>query len=133
MSTEKKPLEVVGGLIEDGGRYLVGQRAASKTQGGFWEFIGGKVEAGETPEAALVRECREELSLEVENARVIDSIVHAYPEKTIRLMLVACTLKAGSTPVRKEHQALRWVTLEEMASLNFAEADRKLLAHLQAG
>lgn len=126
----KKPLEVVGALIEDSDTYLVGQRAASKSQGGFWEFIGGKIEADETPEQALARECREELSLDIENAHVIDAIVHTYPEKTIRLTLVACTPKAGSIPICKEHQALRWVTLEEMAALNFAEADRKLLAHL---
>ena len=79
-------IEVVGAIIKNGDRYLVGQRAANKSQGGLWEFMGGKIESGETPEQALARECREELDLEIENERIIDSVVHDYPEKTIRLV-----------------------------------------------
>lgn len=86
-----KIIDVVAALIRDSeGRYLVGQRAAHKSQGGLWEFMGGKIEPGETPEAALARECREELALEIENEHIVDSVVHAYPEKTIRLTLISC-------------------------------------------
>ena len=60
-------IEVVGAIIKDGDRYLVGQRPAHKSQGGLWEFMGGKIEPGETPEQALKRECREELDLEIES------------------------------------------------------------------
>ena len=81
-------IEVVGAIIKDGGKYLVGRRAAHKTQGGLWEFMGGKIEPGETPEEALQRECREELALEIEGLRIIDSVIHEYPEKTIRLTLL---------------------------------------------
>ena len=120
-------IEVVVAIIKDGDRYLVGQRPAHKSQGGLWEFMGGKIEPGETPEQALARECREELNLEIENERIIDSIVHEYPEKTIRLMLIECTPKVGSTPRANEHQEIRWVTRAEMDTLDFAPADRDLI------
>ena len=66
------------------------RRGAAPNPEGRWEFIGGKIEPGETPEEALVRECREELALEIEEVRIIDSVVHEYPEKTIRLTLLEC-------------------------------------------
>ena len=125
--SERKIIEVVGAIIKDGERFLVGQRAAHKSQGGLWEFMGGKIEPGETPEQALARECREELNLEIENERIIDSVVHEYPEKTIRLTLIECTPRAGSIPHPNEHQEIRWVTREEMDVLDFAPADRDLI------
>ena len=112
---DKRIVEVVGAIIKDGDRYLVGQRAENKAQGGLWEFMGGKIEPGETPEQALARECREELALEIENEHIIDSVVHEYPEKTIRLTLISCSPKFGSIPKALEHQQIRWVTVEEMA------------------
>ena len=124
---EKRIIEVVGAIIKDGDRYLVGQRAANKSQGGLWEFMGGKIEPGETPEQALARECREELALEIENEKIIDAVIHDYPEKTIRLTLIACTPKTGSAPVALEHQQIRWVTRDEMAALPFCPADADLI------
>lgn len=127
-NTSNNPIiEVVGAIIKDGDRYLVGQRPAHKSQGGLWEFMGGKIEPGETPEQALARECREELNLEIENERIIDSVIHEYPEKTIRLTLIECKPKVGSTPRPNEHQEIRWVTREEMDALDFAPADRDLI------
>jgi 8-oxo-dGTP diphosphatase len=120
-------IEVVGAIIKDGDRYLVGQRAANKSQGGLWEFIGGKIEPGETLEQALARECREELDLEIENECVIDSVIHEYPEKTIRLTLISCSPKSGSIPKALEHQQIKWVTRAEMDALDFAPADRELI------
>ena len=125
--SDTKIIEVVGAIIKDGDRYLVGQRAANKSQGGLWEFMGGKIEPGETPEQALARECREELDLEIENERIIDSVIHEYPEKTIRLTLIECTPKSGSVPSALEHQQIRWVTRAEMDVLDFAPADRDLI------
>ena len=124
---EKHIIDVVGAIIKDGDRYLVGQRAANKAQGGLWEFMGGKIEPGETPEQALARECREELALEIENEHIIDSGVHEYPEKTIRLTLILCSPKSGSVPKALEHQQIRWVTRSEMDALDFAPADRELI------
>ena len=127
-NTSNNPIiEVVGAIIKDGDRYLVGQRPAHKSQGGLWEFMGGKIEPGETPEQALARECREELNLEIENERIIDSVIHEYPEKTIRLTLIECKPKVGSTPRPNEHQEIRWVTREEMDALDFAPAYRDLI------
>ena len=121
---------VVGAIIKEGGKYLVGQRAAHKAQGGLWEFMGGKIEPGETPEEALQRECREELALEIEGARIIDSVIHEYPEKTIRLTLLECRPKAGSVPQALEHQAIRWVTPDEMRGMPFCPADAELIENL---
>lgn len=123
-------IEVVGAIIKDGARYLVGQRAAHKSQGGLWEFMGGKIEPGETPGQALVRECREELALEIEEGVIIDSVVHEYPDKTIRLTLLECRPKAGSIPQAIEHQAIGWVTPEEMRSMPFSPADAELIDRL---
>lgn len=124
---DKRIIEVVGAIIRDGDRYLVGQRAANKSQGGLWEFMGGKIELGETPEQALARECREELALEIEDEHIIDSVVHEYPEKTIRLTLISCSPKSGSIPRALEHQQIRWVTRAEMDTMDFAPADRELI------
>lgn len=130
---EKRIIEVVGAIIKDGDRYLVGQRAAHKSQGGLWEFIGGKIEQGETPEQALARECREELALEIENEQVIDSVIHEYPEKTIRLILISCSPKSGSVPMALEHQQIMWVTVSEMRKMPFAAADFELIDKLFPG
>lgn len=123
-------IEVVGAIIRDSEKYLVGQRPAHKAQGGLWEFIGGKIEQGETPEDALTRECREELDLEIDDAHVIGSVVHEYPEKTIRLTLLECHPKSGSTPRALEHQAIRWVTLQDMRKMDFCPADTELIEKL---
>ena len=128
--SSKNIVDVVGAIIKDGDRYLVGQRAANKSQGGLWEFMGGKVELGETPEQALARECREELALEIEDERIIDSVVHEYPEKTIRLTLISCSPKRGSIPQALEHQQIRWVTVHEMRGMPFAPADSELIDKL---
>jgi 8-oxo-dGTP diphosphatase len=95
--------------------------------------MGGKIEPGETPEQALARECREELNLEIENERIIDSVVHDYPEKTIRLTLISCSPKSGSIPKALEHQQIRWVTRDEMDALDFAPADRELIERMTGG
>ena len=125
-----KVIEVVGAIIKDGDKYLIGQRPAQKSQGGLWEFMGGKIEPGETPEEALKRECLEELALEIENERIIDSVVHEYPEKTIRLTLIECNPKNGSVPQALEHQEIRWVTVDQMGMLEFAPADQELIDKL---
>jgi len=128
--TSRKIIEVVGAIIRNDDRYLVGQRAAHKSQGGKWEFMGGKIEPGETPEQALARECREELDLVIENEKIVDAVVHEYSDRTIRLTLISCAPKAGSEPKALEHQQIRWVTRSEMECLDFAGADRELIEKL---
>ena len=131
VQSERRIIEVVGAVLRDGDRYLLGQRAAHKSQGGLWEFVGGKIEPGETPEEALARECREELALEIEEVVPVGSVVHEYADKTIRLALLSCRPAAGSVPRALEHQQIRWVTRGEMEDLPLAPADRELLVQLK--
>ena len=125
-------VDVVGAVIRDGDRVLLAQRPEGKAQAGLWEFPGGKIEPGETPEEALARECREELALEIESPSVLRSVLHRYPEKTIRLILVACSVRPGSVPVPQEHQQVAWVAPEQLPAMDLCPADRELLPALRA-
>lgn len=123
-------MEVVGAIIREGERYLLGKRPRNKAQGGLWEFIGGKIEPGEMPEQALARECGEELALPIMNARVRTSVVHKYPDRTVHLTLLDCEPCPGCRPTALEHEALGWFTPDEMKALAFCPADAELLATL---
>lgn len=127
MVENRKVVEVVGGIIRRDGRYLLGKRPLGKAQGGHWEFIGGKIEPGETPEQALARECREEIALPIVNAKIRTSVTHEYPEKTIHLTLIDCEPALGAEPTALEHAELGWFTPDEMKSLDFCPADAELL------
>ena len=120
-------VDVVGAVIRDGDRVLLARRPEGKAQAGLWEFPGGKIEPGETPEEALARECREELALEIENPSVLRSVLHRYPEKTIRLILVECSVRPGSVPVPQEGQSVAWVGPSALARLPVCPADKELL------
>ena len=124
-------IDVVGAVVRDGDRMLMAQRPEGKTQAGLWEFPGGKIEPGETPAQALVRECREELAISVEDPQVLASVVHRYPEKTVRLILMECRIARGDVPVPQEHQAVAWVTASDLATLPICPADRELLPAVQ--
>ena len=123
-------VDVVGAVIRDGERVLMAQRPEGKAQAGLWEFPGGKIEPGETPEEALARECREELALEIENPSVLRSVVHRYPEKTVRLLLVECSVRPGSVPVPQEGQSVAWVRPSDLDRLPVCPADRELLPYV---
>ena len=123
-------VDVAGAVIRDGERVLMAQRPEGKAQAGLWEFPGGKIEPGETPEEALARECREELALEIENPSVLRSVVHRYPEKTIRLILVECSVRPGSVPVPQEGQSVVWVRPPDLDRLPVCPADRELLPYV---
>ncbi len=120
-------VDVVGAVIRDGGHVLMAQRPEGKAQAGLWEFPGGKIEPGETPEEALARECREELALEIENPSVLRSVLHRYPEKTVRLTLVECSVRPGSVPVPQEGQSVAWVRPSDLDRLPVCPADKALL------
>ena len=124
---ESKVIEVVGGIIYRGERYLLGKRPLGKAQGGLWEFIGGKIEPGETPCEALARECREEIALEIVNVRIRTAVTHFYPDRTIHLTLIDCEPAPGADPTALEHEALGWYTPDEMQKLDFCPADAELL------
>lgn len=131
-SADRTVVDVVGAVIRDGDRVLLAQRPEGKAQAGLWEFPGGKIEPGETPEEALARECREELALEIENPSVLRSVLHRYPERTIRLILLACSVRPGSVPVPQEHQRVAWVAPERLPAMDLCPADRELLPALGA-
>lgn len=124
--------EVVAALIERDGRFLACQRPAHKVRGLLWEFVGGKVEPGETRAQALVRECREELGVTISVGDVCLETVHEYPDLTVHLTLFYAAL-TGSEPQKLEHVDIRWITLEESAAYPFCPADTELLARLKAG
>lgn len=123
--------EVVAALIWDGDRFLACQRPAHKARGLLWEFVGGKVEPGETREQALIRECREELDVTVSVGEVFMEVTHAYPDLTVHLTLFHAAIAQG-TPKKLEHNDLRWITVGEIGQLAFCPADQEILAALQA-
>lgn len=120
-----RPIPVVCAVIEDGsGRVLVAQRPAHKHLGLKWEFAGGKVEPGESPEAALVREIREELGCEIVVGRALPRFLHDYGSVVIEMFPFVCAIAAGSgAPHPHEHVGVRWVTREELRKLDLAPAD----------
>lgn len=122
--------EVVAALIWKGERFLACQRPPHKARGLLWEFVGGKVEPGETKEQALIRECREELGVLVQVGEIFMELTHKYPDLTVHLTLFHAGIAEG-TPKLLEHQALRWLTVEEMDQYPFCPADQAILARLR--
>lgn len=123
-------IEVVAALIWDGDRFMICQRPANKARGLLWEFVGGKVEPGETKEQALIRECREELAITLQVGDEFATESHEYPDIAINLTLFNATIAAGT--VRKlEHNDIRWITIAEIPQYDFCPADEGILKLLQ--
>ena len=119
--------DVVAALIWDQNRFMICQRPAYKARGLLWEFVGGKVEAGETMEQALIRECREELDITVSVGDIFTQVVHEYPDIHIRLTLFNCSIADG-IPKLLEHHDLKWITPDQIPSFEFCPADKDILA-----
>ena len=122
--------EVVAALIWREERFLACQRPAHKARGRLWEFVGGKVESGETREQALIRECREELDITVVPRDIFMEVTHEYPDLTVHLTLFNADLPQGE-PKALEHNALRWITVDEIDQLAFCPADEEILERLK--
>lgn len=122
--------QVVAALIWDGTRFLACQRPANKARGLLWEFVGGKVEPGESRQQALIRECREELDVTISVGEIFMELDHVYPDLTIHLTLFYATIAEG-TPKRLEHNDLRWITVEEIDCYSFCPADEEILKKLK--
>jgi len=124
-----QPIRVVCALIEHEGRVLLARRPAHKHLGGKWEFPGGKIEPGESPTDALVRECAEELVCEIEVGAELPAVTHAYPDRTIVLLPFVCRLAVGSAaPHAAEHSALAWVEAARMSDYDLPAADAPIVA-----
>ena len=122
--------EVVAALIWDENRFLACQRPAHKARGLLWEFVGGKVEPGETREQALIRECQEELAVTVAVQDVFMEVDHVYPDLTVHLTLFNASIAEG-IPQKIEHNDLRWITVEEIDQYEFCPADEEILRRLK--
>lgn len=132
VTSDPPPLPVVAAVLQRGGRVLLARRPAHKHLAFKWEFPGGKVDAGETPEAALARELHEELACEIAIIRALPRFLHTYDRTTIEMIPFVCELAPGSPePHPHEHAALAWVAPAELDAYDLAAADRPVVAALQ--
>ncbi len=122
--------EVVAALIWRGEKFMICQRPAHKARGLLWEFVGGKVEAGETKEDALIRECREELDVLLSVGEVFMDVTHEYPDLMVHLTLFHATIAEGE-PKKLEHNDIRWITPTEIPGYDFCPADEEILERIK--
>ena len=121
--------EVVAALIWQGDKFMICQRPAHKARGLLWEFVGGKVEPGETKEQALIRECQEELAVTLSVGDMFRDVVQEYPDVTVHLRLFNATIAEGD-PQKLEHNDIRWITPSEIPNYDFCPADEEILAKI---
>ena len=122
--------EVVAALIWDGNQFMICQRPAHKARGLLWEFVGGKVEPGESKAEALIRECREELGITVAVGDTFMDVTHTYPDLTVHLTLFHARIAEG-VPQKLEHNDIRWITVGEIGQYEFCPADEVILERLR--
>ena len=123
--------EVVAALIRQGEKFMICQRPAHKARGLLWEFVGGKVEPGETKEQALIRECREELAVTVSVGEIFMDVTHEYPDLTVHLTLFNAVIADGE-PQMLEHNDIRWITPRDISDYEFCPADVEILEEIKA-
>lgn len=122
-----KILEVTAAIIRRDGKLLICQRPANKNCGLLWEFPGGKIVAGETGEQCIIRECQEELGVTLNVERELSDITYEYPDCIVHLHFYLCDIVAG-VPEKKEHNAITWITQDEVNQYEFCPADKKMLS-----
>ena len=122
-------IEVVAALIWQGDKFMICQRPAHKARGLLWEFVGGKVEQGETKEDALIRECKEELNILLSVGDVFMDVIHEYPDLTVHLTLFNATIAEGE-PQKLEHNDIQWITPNEIPNYEFCPADEEILERI---
>ena len=122
-------LEVVAALIWRDGKFLICQRPANKKRALMWEFVGGKVEVGETKEQALIRECQEELALKVTPGNVFCEVTHVYPDVTVHLTLFNAV--ADGEPQMLEHNDMKLITTSQIDNYEFCPADTVILEKIK--
>lgn len=120
-----KTIRVVAAIMIDDGKVFATQRGYGEFKDG-WEFPGGKIDVGETPEEALVREIKEELDTEVEVKELLDTVEYDYPNFHLSMDCFICKIKSGDL-VLKEHEASAWLTKETLYSVDWLPADQGLI------
>ncbi len=124
-----KTIEVAAAIITHSGRIFATQRGYGEFKDG-WEFPGGKMEPGETPQQALVREIQEELDTEIEVGELVETVEYDYPGFHLTMHCFLCTIRSGAL-VLKEHEAARWLTREELDDVDWLPADVKVVEKLR--
>ena len=124
--------EVVAALIKRDNKFLICQRPRNKARALLWEFVGGKVEQGESREDALKRECKEELDVDITVGKLFMKVVHEYPDITIELSLFEADIDEGQEIKLLEHVDAKWITAEEIDEYEFCPADEDILAKIKS-
>ena len=127
--SEKKRREVVAALITRGDRFMICRRPEGKARAGLWEFVGGKAEENETLEAALVRECEEEIGIRVRVGKVFKTVTHDYPDISVHLTIFYATVESGE-PRPMEGNAVAWITPAEVPNYSFCAADIAIMQEI---
>ena len=123
-------VEVVAALIWDNDKFMICQRPAHKGNGLLWEFVGGKVEAGETLQEALIRECQEEMNIKVAVGNIFAEANHVYPDISVHITFFNAEIVEG-IPQKLEHNDIRWITPEEIPNYDFCKADIDMLEKIK--
>ena len=124
-----KTIRVVAAIIIEKGKVLATQRGYGEFKDG-WEFPGGKIELGEIPEAAIVREIKEERDTEIEVVKLLDTVEYDYPQFHLSMDCFICKIKSGDL-VLKEHEAAKWLTKENLDSVDWLPADLSLIEKIR--
>lgn len=124
-----KTIEVVAAIIKKEDQIFATQRGHGEAKG-YWEFPGGKIEAGETPSQALIREIKEELDITIEVGELIDTVEYDYPQFHLTMHCFFCVILSGDI-VLKEHEAAKWLTKDSLDSVNWLPADEALIERLK--
>ena len=119
-------VQVAAALIWRGDKFMICRRPAHKSNALLWEFVGGKAEAGESPEEALIRECREELDVKVKVGDIFYEVDHTYPDITIHLTLFNAEITEGE-PKMLEHADIKWISPAEVDGYQFCAADKDII------
>ena len=122
--------EVVAALIRENNKFMICQRPVNKDRGLLWEFVGGKVEQGETKEQALIRECQEEPAITISVGKEFMDVVHEYPDITVHLTLLNASIIDGKLKL-VEHSDIRWLTPDEIPQYDFCPADTEILKRIR--
>ena len=126
----KKIVNVVGAFVQRDGKILICRRPKNKAQALLWEFAGGKIEAGESKQDALVRECVEELAVTISVGEELCAVTYDYPEVTVNLTVFFASILSGG-PRCLEHEEIRWITADQIDDFEFCPADVEIIEKIK--